>query len=292
MNWLILSLLGAFFLSVSDIVAKDILKKNNPLEFTLILYVIDFIAFSPFLFTINFSNMLTSTFILIMLRGIVISLGIYTFATALKKSDISIVAPMMNLSILILLILSFIFLGETLTINQYLGAMLLMAGSYILNIKHHTGVLYPFKEMFKSPGSIYILFTLFLFSAGIIFEKKVFSSTNITTMQFLSLSVACSLTILTIIFTVNKNSFRHLYQTAKKYGSFAIIFAGLDFISAFFHLKAVAIPTAKVSLIIPIRRLSTLMDVIVGGQMFHESKLILKTLASLTMIIGVFIIMI
>ena len=70
-----------------------------------------------------------------------------------------------------------------------------------------------------------------------------------------------------------------------------LIMAGLCWvISDLLHLYAIAIPTAMVSLIIPVKRISNLITVIIGGTLFKEKNLVSKSIACSIMIAGLFVI--
>ncbi|MFH1589978.1 MAG: hypothetical protein ABIB43_05410 [archaeon] len=59
------------------------------------------------------------------------------------------------------------------------------------------------------------------------------------------------------------------------------------FLSNMSYLLAVATPGAAISLIIPIKRTSSLFTTLIGGKLFHEKNLLIKILASIIMIWGV-----
>jgi len=57
-------------------------------------------------------------------------------------------------------------------------------------------------------------------------------------------------------------------------------------------LLAIQIPNAKLSLIIPIKRTSTLFSSIIGGKLFHEKHLFKKIIAIIIMLFGILLLVI
>ena len=61
-------------------------------------------------------------------------------------------------------------------------------------------------------------------------------------------------------------------------------------VSDLLHLYAISIPTVVVSLVMPVKRISNLFTVILGGNIFNEKNLIMKSAACIVMLAGLFVI--
>jgi uncharacterized membrane protein len=95
-----------------------------------------------------------------------------------------------------------------------------------------------------------------------------------------------------IIQFVKYDGLKDLVDAFKKERSFIVVIPLLIIFADLFYLKAVAIPAAMISLIIPIKRMSTLVSSIIGGRMFHEHNLGFRLIGGLMMVIGVILIVI
>ena len=71
-----------------------------------------------------------------------------------------------------------------------------------------------------------------------------------------------------------------------------LVIAIFTIVSNVLVLLAIAIPTALVSLIIPLRRTSTLFSAIFGGLLFHEKHIKQKSFATFGMLIGIVLIVV
>jgi len=73
---------------------------------------------------------------------------------------------------------------------------------------------------------------------------------------------------------------------------FTLIIGGVSFASYYFIILALSVPLALVSLIVPLRRTSTIFSSLVGGILFHETNLLKKLIITLFMIFGIILIVI
>ena len=95
-----------------------------------------------------------------------------------------------------------------------------------------------------------------------------------------------------IIQFVKYDGIKDLRDAFKKERSFIIVIPLLMVFADLLYLKAVSIPAAMISLVIPIKRMSTLVASLIGGRMFHEHNLGFRLIGCLLMIAGVVLIVI
>ena len=58
----------------------------------------------------------------------------------------------------------------------------------------------------------------------------------------------------------------------------------------FLTLFAISVPAANVGLVIVIKRTSIFFETLIGGQLFHDSNLLIKSIASIIMLFGIYLI--
>lgn len=177
MNWIILVLIAALLWAIMSIIHKFVRAAyfDNTLGYLIfitptIFYSCILLFLSPFILL-----GLKETAILI-LAGIIIFCGGYSYMEAIHKEEVSRVIILFGISPLIVLTLSTIFLNEILTINQYIAFALIFIGSILISFK-------KVDEKIKfSAGAIYVLASSFFFSVHNVILKYL-STINITTIM-------------------------------------------------------------------------------------------------------------
>lgn len=134
--WWIYALLSAVFAALTAIFAKIGIKGvDTDLATAIRTVVILILAWSIAFFRggTNTINTLTKHNILfLVLSGIATGLSWIFYFKALQIGKVSLVAPVDKASVAIAIILSIIFLGETLTLKMAIGATMIIAGTIIL----------------------------------------------------------------------------------------------------------------------------------------------------------------
>lgn len=290
MEWLILTILSAFLLAISTLLQKTVLNKEHSLEFVIAMFGFTSIILIPNFFYMDYSNMTLGLFSLISLRAILVASGFLMFTKALRKIDLSIAAPISNLSTVGVILLGILVLGDKLNMIELTGVSLIIVGTYTLQLNKNHSMFEPFKQMLKSKEMHYSMGSIFLFSLSSPLTKYVFNKYSVGVVDYMHISfVVGFLALLIFYITTIKQPIKNIFIDAKKAGMLIPIISLLDLGSMFLYLSAVAIPTAMVSLIIPIRRLSTLIDVILGGKLLHEENLLGKSVSTSVILTGVLV---
>ena len=283
MEWYVYTLLSALSVSIYVLLSKKALNNNiHAMEFrtTLKTFEIPFllllIPFVNFNLTIREYSYITAIAVIAVIAGIF-------WAKGIKHSEISTVSPLKNISPLFLVILSFIFLGEVVTLRQGVGIFILLIGTYVLEVDHKISHLKdPIMKIIKSKAIHFIFLSMFLYSFSAVGDKFTISNIDVITYFFM---VWIIMTIMShIISAIFYGGFKDVMYCAKKTG-WTIFFCGLfSFLSALFYFKALSM--AMVSLVIPVKRLSTLFTTIIGGELFHDHGLKIKAVACVILIAG------
>ncbi len=134
--WWAYALLSAFFAALTAILAKVGIKGiNSDLATAIRTIFILILAWGIVLFRkeLNGHSNLTKTNLLFLgLSGIATGLSWIFYFKALQLGKVSQVAPVDKLSVAIAIILSVVFLGETVTPKVLTGALLIIAGTIVL----------------------------------------------------------------------------------------------------------------------------------------------------------------
>lgn len=294
--WVILTLSSAVLFAFKDILAKNMFSKKNVKpnqlmfeEFFLLLIIILFLFFPRVEFS-TFNNL----WYLYLLKSIAIGGSALLYFRLLKEHDISNVAPLINLSPILLLIFSSFILSEQITSVQLFGIVVVIISTYFLEItmthhdkksphKHHFQFLKKKNFSFFAISLIMLVF----FSMGAITDKLIFNEgVNVYTNMFFT---SAFILFILVIYYIKVKYIVHAFDCIVKEPE-TLLISIFTIVSSFLILFAIAIPTTMVSLIVPLRRTSTIFSSLIGGILFHENHLPKKILSTIGMLIGVFLI--
>jgi drug/metabolite transporter (DMT)-like permease len=294
--WFYLAILSAILFALKEVVSKKLLKKYDisatqlTFEQHLVAGLITLLFFLPFIDFFMFYDELY----LFIGKSIFLTIVSILYLSLLKEFDISLVSPLLNLSPLFLLIFSTLFLNEKVTLIQILGILIIIMGVYILEVtKHHHLRKIPhkfhLKNLLSKPPIFFIKITILLIcmSSIPVFDKAIFNSgINVyTNVYFSSLLVF----IIISVYFIKKKYFKAVCRRiAREPKTLSIgLIAVAD---TFTILSAISLPGALVSLIVPIRRTSSLFSAFFGGILFHEQHLGKKLFAAGIILIGAILI--
>ncbi len=141
--WKYYALLSAFFASLTAIFAKVGVKDiNSDLATAIRTTVILLITWGIAFFTIQGHSLGASikaipshTWLFLILSGCATGLSWLFYFKALQLGDVSRVAPIDKLSVVLTIILSFILLNEQVSLKVIIGALLITSGSIVMLIK-------------------------------------------------------------------------------------------------------------------------------------------------------------
>ncbi|MFT4327005.1 MAG: EamA family transporter [Candidatus Woesearchaeota archaeon] len=282
MLWVALTLGSAFLLSLRDIGSKRIVK-NREDSFKLV-FVEAFVGLLVTLFVFNYSIQFQQFFnysFLFLLKGVTATAAMLFFLKLIEDHEISSVAPLMNLSPAILLILSILVLSETLSILQIAGIFVIIIGTIVFESAVHKGHVHKdhAKHFFEKDTRffVYVLLMLLALSGNGIIDKYMLS-------QGVSVQTQLFYTFFFITLFVPIFAYKHI-KHALTYDRIGVSIFGI--VSTYLVLFAIAMPSTLISLVVPLRRTSTFMTAIFGGVLLHESHMKLKILSILIMLTGV-----
>lgn len=285
MTWIIAILGSAFFFALNHIFRKKILESANVIDMMTLTCGISFLIMLPFWKFIDF-NVSSRNLFLIMLASASAFGGSFLLNVAYKRCEISTVSPLLNINPLFVILLSYFILGEVLNGKQFMGVLLILIGGYIVTLEKIRYFFRPFTSMPKKYFLI-VFSTLVLWTFCPVLNRIVLLEIDsITYLFFFTMFIFC----FQIVLPISKNRFRNVIALAREKWPLLIMTSLFLDISDFLHLTAIAIPTAVVSLVIPVKRISNLFTIILGGNLFNEKNLIVKSIACTIMLAGLLVI--
>ncbi|MFA7419436.1 MAG: EamA family transporter [Melioribacteraceae bacterium] len=284
--WLILAVLNPVSESFRSLFIKKASKDVDPLLISwannvipvLLFPIILLIAVSSFGLKLEFNSKFMIGFAGSVTIQIINSI---LYMRAIAKGDISTVMPMLSFTPLFLLIASPILIGEFPNAMGLAGIVLVVAGSYILNLDFKKMSFFaPIKAIYKNEGTRLMFFVSFFWGISGAFDKLAVSNSSV--IQYITfLNVTIFIAITSLVF----------YQ--KKFNKVGMIAAkkNLFLVSAFttgsflFHYGAMALTLA--AYVVSVKRLTGIFSVFIGYYFLNETNIRQRLLGATIMFIGV-----
>lgn len=149
MDWVILSLLSRALWAADNIVDKLLRGKHLPDSLVLTLIAGISALFLSIIITI-FNGLMwigVVPVVFITFAGASQIVAIFAFYQAISKEEISRVIPLFQFIPPLVLILSFLFLGEVLTFSNYIAFMLILIGGFLISLQKIGGI-FKLREAF------------------------------------------------------------------------------------------------------------------------------------------------
>ena len=134
--WILYAVGSAFFAGVTSILAKSGIKKTDSNVATAIRTIVVFIFSWIMVFVVGSQASIKmvgqKTLLFLILSGLATGASWLCYFKALQLGDASKVVPIDKLSIVITLVLAFVFLHEQFTVKSIIGSILITAGTLFM----------------------------------------------------------------------------------------------------------------------------------------------------------------
>ena len=183
---------------------------------------------------------------------------------------------------------AFIFLGEKLSYVQMSGIALLIVGAYILESKNHQRIFDPFKMLFKKKYLRYVLIALVIYAFAATLNRYLLSDLNMQVESFIAFSALFYAFFGFTALNLFHNGLKGMKNGISNVGWWVLIVALFSLLTSYYQAEAMVL--APVGLVLTVKRLATLIVIVIGGEMFHEKDLLKKCISAVIMIAGVLLI--
>ena len=302
MPWISLSLLSAFFKSLSTISEKEILFKEKVTDYTSgISFVISIFSLPLLLFVKNMSLSL-EIFWLIFLFSFISITATLAFSYILKKIDIGESSVLFAIQPIIVAIMGSLFISEFLTTLQTVGIIVSSLGLFILEFpekkKHDQEILIhnPETPVKHSRKKIYfiIIFALLLYGVGAICDRYIVHYRNIDPILYLIIVQLC-ISLNMFVYEIIRNIFTVKPTPPQKLLDPKLLTRKTFWVNVLFIIGSrttymISTGLITVGLSNAVRQTSSLITTIVGGKLFKEKAVLRRSLAGLVVVAGVLLV--
>jgi len=287
MEWYWLALISAMLSAFAAIMQKKVLGSISALRFSVIVSI--FIAlFSTILINyLNFSAAGTASILILFLKSIINASAFLCIMTALKHLEISRSLPLLAASPMLVALLAFIFLGEALTLFEVFGMLLIVTGTYILELKKNEKLSDPFRVFIDSKYHRLILLALGLMSVSAVIDKLLLGKFKLPPLTFLIIQNYFFLLIFFIYWNFHKLKNKQEKLFSGLYKTTLIIIIVIAVVTIGYRWTQIeSTKLAPVGLVISLKRLSVLFAVIIGAKLFKEENYLRKVIATAFIVAG------
>lgn len=284
MMWLPLAMLTAFFEAVKDAFSKRGLSQIDEYVLTWALSVLTVLFLLPVFLITGMPTLQPQFWLALLLGGTLNTLAFSLYVSAIKQSDLSLTLPIINFTPLFLLITSPLIVHESLTPFDAVGGVLIVAGSYVLNLKAGQRSLWsPLQALVQEPGPKLMLGVALIWSVTSNFDKVGVQNSS-PLFWAVSLFGFMAIALLPVVL---RRSPRHLKVLPQQLGLLLPI--GLfSAMSIFCQMNALNF--TQVVNVIAIKRTSTLIAALFGFLIFQEQGIRQRSAGAVIMIVGVIVI--
>ncbi len=138
-NWQTWALLSAFFAALTAIFGKIGVERINPDFATLIRTIVILGVIAAIVWTTQSAQPLetisTKTYVFLSMSGVATGASWLCYYRALKLGPASQVAPVDKLSVVLAVVIAVVFLGEALSLKNWLGVAMIAGGTMLVALK-------------------------------------------------------------------------------------------------------------------------------------------------------------
>jgi drug/metabolite transporter (DMT)-like permease len=213
---------------------------------------------------------------------IVDAMAIVCMSRSLRSASMGNAVPLLAFTPVFLLFTGHLIVAESPTLAGIAGVVVIVIGSYFLRLGRRDGsLLTPFRLLWEGRGPRYMLGAALLFSlASPLFKRAILCSGPIFTM---SVSLPLSCLLIGSFHLLTGKTFADLLPDRQNWKALLGLGGAVFFIALFANL---AFTTGLVSYVIAIKRLSILLNILIGAMVFGERQLGRHLLAGAVMVSG------
>lgn len=292
MSWFVLAFFSALFSAAAALSQKQVLRKMEAFDFSLVVSFIVLVISIPMLLTMDFDKITTPSILALFVKSIIGAGAFICVMLAIKNLEVSGALPLLALTPGFVAVFAFLFIAESLSTNEMFGIGLLMLGTYILEVKSNQKLLDPYIILAKSKFHRYVIGALLLFTISSILDKVILKEFKLPPDSFLFFQhLFLALIFFGVSFFRDKKMEVRIKTMKENKELFIWVFviAVLTFGYRWTQIEAVKI--APVALVLSVKRISVFFSTLIGGKIFKESGLLKKAIATAVIIAGTLLIM-
>ena len=283
MDWYLIAFISALLSALAAIGQKKLLFDMEALDFSLILSIINALIALILIPIIQFNEISTLSLLILYFKTIIGALAFLFVMLAIKNLEISGALPLMILTP------AFFILGENLSALEIVGLGTLLMGIYILETSTTSSMLESLKVFRTSRYKRYLVGAILLFTISTLIDKFLLKNHQLAPISFLFFQQIFLAINFVIIYLLSKGKVSSLTKSVSIKMVLSVLLISL-FTIGYRYTQLEAMKIAPVALVLSIKRTSIFFAAIIGGRIFSERALLRRGIATLFLLIGVYLI--
>jgi drug/metabolite transporter (DMT)-like permease len=203
---------------------------------------------------------------------------------AIKSLELSGALPMMVLTPGLVAVTAFLLIGDALSLSETGGLLLLLVGTYVLEMRPGVSLLHPFTVFATSRKHHFIVAALLLFTVTSVLDRYLLTDLQLRPLPMLAFqNLFQAIWFLLFALVARRRIGPILIDTQGQWG-WLLMIALCTLGYRFTQIEAVSM--APVALVLAVKRLSVFLAAIFGGRLFRERYLPRKAIAIIVLIVG------
>ncbi len=281
-TWFLFSVFTALLYGAQSAYVKGVVEADSRLLVTWSLFLFSLPMYLGLLVVEGFPEIQTNFYPALAVSLAVNLVAWPLFVRSVHASDLSLVMPLLAFTPIFILGVEWAILGEIPGLYGLCGILLVVVGTYVLNLKETTqGVLDPIRAVLRDKGALFMLVVAAIWSVSATVEKVAVRSSS--PAAYLSVFNVCFVLLFLpiLLFAVDR--------PFKKFGGNWILFAGAGVLTggmAICQMIAIKL-TPIVNFVISIKRAGMLVSVLLGWLFFGEKHVKYRIAGAALMVTGV-----
>ena len=265
---------------------QKLIKGISPVLFFLLTLLFSLPFMVTLLLILGIPKFTADFFIILFLAGILDTIAAILYYKALSISEISLLAPISSFNPVFVLIFASFLLHENPTFLKLLGIVIIVLGSYLLNISSiKSGIFKPFTKLFSDKGVQLFFITNLIWGLTPVLQKKAIFETFPTTPISVPLIEMVFIIIFLTPFLLKIRKEKTYIKTNIK---LLILFGGMSALGQFAAQNAFSLTNVVYS--IAIFKLSALFSIILGAVFLKEHNIRERFVGAAVMLAGTILI--
>lgn len=290
MTWFAIALLSAFLSAFAAITQKKVLFNIGALEFSFLLSLVNLVFSIPFFFFIDYGTINSYNLSILFIKSVIGVGAFFCVMLSLKNLEISNALPLLALTPGFIAVFAFIFLGESLKLQEVIGLAVLIVGTYLLENQKVKEIFYPFSVFLRSKYHRFVILALLLFTASSILDKLLLVKLKLSPVSLTAFQHIYFAFLFSIIYFIFKKRNEPVTNHISKanFGWIALI----SILTIGYRFTQVAaIGMASVALVLAVKRTSVFWATIIGGKIFSDKDLLKRSIAAILILAGAILIL-
>jgi drug/metabolite transporter (DMT)-like permease len=287
MVWFVLAFTSAVFSALSTLAEKKSLFSMDALDFSYIVSIITLVFSVPFFIVAPVQQDITISLVILFIKTVLSAAAFLFVMLSIKNLELSEALPLLAISPGLVAVLAFFFVGDVLSVLEWVGIFLIVIGTYVLELKKNdVNILAPFKTLFKSSKYGYVLGAVALFTVTSLMDRILLKGYKLPPYTFMAYQqLFYGIIFLCIVLFKRKSAVTSFKFISKE--TWLLILAVAVFTVVYRYTQIAAVKLAPVGLVLAVKRLSILIAIIIGGKLFNEQNLMRRAFAALIIVAGI-----